>query len=42
MWYVGDHFLLSHGTVNGLDRMVFLVDTGGAGVPIPRATAFTR
>ncbi|MFI9838744.1 hypothetical protein ACIHFD_17045 [Nonomuraea sp. NPDC051941] len=40
MWYVGDHFLLSHGTVDGLDRMVFLVDTGGAdiGFTAPRAT----
>ncbi|MER5998527.1 hypothetical protein ABT120_08145 [Nonomuraea angiospora] len=40
MSYVGDHFLLSHGAVNGLDRMVFLVDTGGAdiGFTAPRAT----
>ncbi|MET7329887.1 hypothetical protein [Nonomuraea sp. NPDC005650] len=40
MWYLGDHFLLSHGTVNGLERMVFLVDTGGGdiGFTAPPAT----
>ncbi|TDD05701.1 tetratricopeptide repeat protein [Nonomuraea deserti] len=40
MWFLGDHYLLSHGTVNGLDRMVFFVDTGGGdiGFTAPRST----
>ncbi|SEF65867.1 Tetratricopeptide repeat-containing protein [Nonomuraea solani] len=40
MWFVGDHFPLSHGTVNHLDKMVFFVDTGGGdiGFTAPRAT----
>ncbi|TDE54551.1 tetratricopeptide repeat protein [Nonomuraea mesophila] len=40
MWFLGDHYLLSHGTVNGLDRMVFFVDTGGGdiGFTAPRTT----
>ncbi|MFC4005618.1 aspartyl protease family protein [Nonomuraea purpurea] len=32
MWFAGDHFLLSHGTVNDLERMVFFVDTGGGDI----------
>jgi tetratricopeptide (TPR) repeat protein len=40
LWFLGDHFLLSHGTVNHLDRMVFFVDTGGGdiGFTAPRST----
>ncbi|MFI6740957.1 aspartyl protease family protein [Nonomuraea sp. NPDC050451] len=32
MWFLGDHYLLSHGTVNHLDRMVFFIDTGGGDI----------
>ncbi|TMR90070.1 hypothetical protein [Nonomuraea basaltis] len=40
LWFVGDHYLLAHGTVNNLDRMVFFVDTGGGdiGFTAPRST----
>ncbi|MEV0620943.1 retropepsin-like aspartic protease [Nonomuraea sp. NPDC050404] len=40
MWFLGDHFLISHGTVNHLDRMAFFVDTGGGdiGFTAPRST----
>ncbi|MEQ4725710.1 aspartyl protease family protein [Nonomuraea sp. B19D2] len=40
LWFLGDHYLLSHGTVNDLDRMVFFVDTGGGdiGFTAPRST----
>ncbi|MEU7004242.1 aspartyl protease family protein [Nonomuraea sp. NPDC046570] len=40
MWFLGSHFLLSHGTVNDLDPMVFFVDTGGGdiGFTAPRST----
>ncbi|MFI6904727.1 aspartyl protease family protein [Nonomuraea sp. NPDC050394] len=32
LWWVGDHYLLSRGTVNDLDPMVFFVDTGGGDI----------
>ncbi|MBB5079097.1 tetratricopeptide repeat protein [Nonomuraea endophytica] len=32
LWWVGDHYLLSRGSVNGLDPMVFFVDTGGGDI----------
>ncbi|MGR6924306.1 aspartyl protease family protein [[Actinomadura] parvosata] len=40
LWFAGDHYLLSHGTVNDLDPMVFFVDTGGGdiGFTAPRST----
>ncbi len=31
MWLVGDHFIFAHGSVNGLQNQLFLIDSGLAG-----------
>ncbi|MFI6291385.1 tetratricopeptide repeat protein [Nonomuraea sp. NPDC050790] len=39
LWWVGDHYLLSRGTVNDLDPMIFFVDTGGGDIGFTAPTS---